>query len=107
MKILWLAFGAGLLAAAKPLSYALPQEQPVALPPGPYVELVQSHCSACHSLDYIRTQPRGKGEQFWRDSVTKMTGVYGAPISREDADRIVAYLAQTYGTSSRGLDPRL
>ncbi len=100
MKLLWIAFAGGLLAAAKPFTYALPQERPVELPPGPGVELVQSQCSACHSLDYLQTQPRGKGAQFWRDSVTKMIGVYGAPISPEDADRIAAYLAQTYGTTS-------
>lgn len=101
MKPLWLALGAGLLAAAKPFTYSLPPEQPVELPAGSDVQLVRDHCSACHSLDYIWTQPRGKGEQFWRDSVTKMTGVYGAPISTEDADRIVAYLGRTYGTPSQ------
>ncbi|KEY97937.1 sulfite:cytochrome C oxidoreductase subunit B, partial [Sphingomonas sp. BHC-A] len=54
-------------------------------------------CSACHSLDYVTTQPRGKGAQFWQDSVGKMIKVYGAPIEPADAERIAAYLAATYG----------
>jgi predicted secreted protein len=99
VKRLGLVVGAGLLAAAKPITYTLPPERQIELPPGPDVQLVRAQCSACHSLDYIQTQPRGKGEQFWRDSVTKMTSVYGAAFSPEDANRIVAYLARTYGTS--------
>ena len=51
-----------------------------------------NNCSACHSLDYITTQPRGKGEQFWRDSVAKMVNVYKAPLSPEDADAVGAAL---------------
>lgn len=77
--------------------YRLPEEQPVTLPPGPDVELVEAHCAACHSLDYVRTQPRGKGPTFWRDSVAKMVKVYGAPLAPEEADKVSAYLARTYG----------
>jgi len=77
--------------------YRLPEETPIALPPGPDVELVESRCAACHSLDYVRTQPRGKGTQFWRDSVAKMINVYGAPLDPEEAAKISAYLARTYG----------
>jgi len=44
-------------------------------------QVVANNCMACHSLDYITTQPRGKGAQFWRDEVAKMVGVYKAPVA--------------------------
>jgi sulfite dehydrogenase (cytochrome) subunit B len=86
-----------LTVAAKPLSYDLPDET-AALKPGPNVELVQNNCIACHSVDYIQTQPQGPGfkKDFWRAEVTKMIKVYGAPIDECDVGKIVDYLAATY-----------
>jgi mono/diheme cytochrome c family protein len=89
------------VAVARPPAYALPEEAPVTLPPGPGAELTMATCSACHSLDYVTTQPRGKGAQFWKDSVAKMVSVYGAPVGKEDAETISAYLATTYGGPAR------
>lgn len=89
------------VAAARPVAYALPEETPVALPPGLGAELTAATCSACHSLDYVTTQPRGKGAQFWKDSVAKMVSVYGAPVGKEDAEVIATYLATTYGGPAR------
>lgn len=60
-------------------------------------ELVAATCSACHSLEYITTQPRGLGEKFWHDEVTKMVKVYGAPIEQGDADAVTAILAKKFG----------
>lgn len=60
-------------------------------------EVVVNNCSACHSLDYITTQPRGKGEQFWKDSVAKMVTVYKAPLTPEEADAVAAVLAGKFG----------
>jgi len=62
-------------------------------------QVVVANCSACHSLDYIVTQPRGKGEQFWRDSVTKMISVYGAPIAPEQAQEVGTVLAARFGSN--------
>lgn len=95
-----LAGAAALLAAA-----ALAQPAAIELPLGetppeladPASEVVVNNCSACHSLDYITTQPRGKGEQFWKDSVAKMINVYKAPISPEDADAVGVALARKFG----------
>lgn len=70
---------------------------PDRLPPGPGVELATAYCGGCHSLDYLLTQPRGRGERFWRDSVTKMRAVYGAEMSDEDAATITGYLARSFG----------
>lgn len=95
-----LAGGAALLAAA-----AFARSSAIELPIGdtppeladPASEVVVNNCSACHSLDYITTQPRGKGEQFWRDAVAKMVNVYKAPIAPEDADAVGTELARKFG----------
>lgn len=84
---------------------AVAQTRSIALPPatipaelgGAENAVVVGNCSACHSLDYITTQPRGKGEQFWRDSVTKMITVYGAPITPETAQQVGTILAARFG----------
>lgn len=82
-------------AAARP--YRLP-EQTSSLKPGPNLELVRSNCTACHSPDYIATQPRGPKfkADFWKAEVNKMVKVYGAPIADADVGPIVEYLAQNY-----------
>jgi predicted secreted protein len=85
------------LASAQPVSIDLPFGEIPAELSETDAQVVVRNCSACHSLDYITTQPRGKGEQFWRDSVTKMINVYGAPLSAEDADAVAATLAHKLG----------
>jgi sulfite dehydrogenase (cytochrome) subunit B len=72
-------------AQAVPLSIQLPKET-AALKPGPNLEVVQDNCTACHSADYISTQPRNvkPRRNFWQAEVTKMIRLYGAPI--DDAD---------------------
>ena len=63
--------------------------------PGPDLDVVQNNCTACHSADYIQTQPRGPKfkKDFWQAEVTKMIKVYGAPIDEADIPKIVDYLA--------------
>jgi hypothetical protein len=65
---------------------------------GPNLEIVQNNCTACHSADYIKTQPQGPKlkKDFWQAEVTKMIKVYGAPIEDVDVGRIVDYLSQNY-----------
>ena len=90
------ALGAG-AATAAPLNYAVPEET-AAFKPGPNLDVVQNNCTACHSADYIMTQPRGEKfkRDFWQAEVTKMIKVYGAPIDEADVGKIVDYLATTY-----------
>lgn len=82
---------------AKPISYQLPEET-AAFKPGPNLEAVQNNCTACHSADYIKTQPQGPKfkKDFWQAEVTKMIKVYGAPIDDSDVGKIVDYLSATY-----------
>lgn len=84
-------------ATAAPVNYTLPEET-AAFKPGPNLEVVQNNCTACHSADYIKTQPQGEKfkKDFWQAEVTKMIKVYGAPIDEADVGKIVEYLAATY-----------
>ncbi len=82
---------------AKPLTYSAPPERTPAELSDAEGEVVVNVCSACHSLEYIVTQPRGKGAQFWKDSVAKMINVYKAPVEPADADAVAAVLAKKFG----------
>jgi cytochrome c1 len=82
---------------ARPVTYNLPPEEVPAQLAQSDAEAVANNCMACHSLDYITTQPRHKGAQFWRDEVSKMINVYKAPIEPADADAAAAVLAKKFG----------
>ena len=83
-------------ALAAPVNYKTPDEV-AAFKPGPNLEVVQGNCTACHSSDYVATQPPMKDKKgFWQAEVTKMIKVYGAPIDDGDVGKIVDYLAATY-----------
>ena len=81
-------------AIANPIVYQLPDET-AELRPGPGVETA-TVCLACHSADYVTTQPPKEGKAFWQAEVQKMIKVYKAPIAEGDAAIIVDYLAATY-----------
>ena len=80
--------------AAAPLDYRLPPET-AEFQPGPGVETVTAMCGACHSADYVSTQPPRKGKAFWEAEVQKMIKVFKAPIDPANASTIVDYLAAT------------
>lgn len=83
--------------ATRPVTYALPEDRTPAELSQADAEVVVNNCASCHSLDYIVTQPRGKGAKFWRDEVTKMLTVYKALVAPEDADEIARVLAAKFG----------
>jgi sulfite dehydrogenase (cytochrome) subunit B len=80
--------------SASPIAYQLPEET-AALKPGPGLDSAQV-CIACHSADYISTQPPKKGKAFWAAEVQKMIKVFKAPIADADAATITDYLATNY-----------
>lgn len=86
-----------MISIAKPVSYQLPEET-AAFGPGPNQDAVLGNCAACHSADYIKTQPQGPAfkKDFWQAEVTKMIKVYGAPIDEADVSKIVDYLVATH-----------
>ena len=81
-------------AIAGPLTYELPDET-ADLKPGPGAETA-GVCLACHSADYISTQPPHMGKAFWEAEVQKMIKSYKAPIDPADAPAIADYLAANY-----------
>ena len=90
-----IAAGIGSVTAA-PINYQSPDEV-AAFRPGPNLDVVQNNCTACHSADYVNTQPPMKDKKgFWQAEVTKMIKVYGAPIDDADVGKIVDYLVATY-----------
>lgn len=91
--------GSSLLAVAVLISlpaaaYRLPPDRVVRLGDGDDAALAEANCAACHSLEYITSQPPAMGPAFWTAEVTKMRSVYGAGIDDETAKRIVAFLAE-------------
>jgi mono/diheme cytochrome c family protein len=83
------------------LPAALPAEDlAVELKPGAGREVVLQNCLACHGLDYIAMNGGIQGRAGWEATTRKMIDVMKAPISSEDARRIVAYLAEAYGNGT-------
>ncbi|MGB3866454.1 MAG: cytochrome c [Xanthobacteraceae bacterium] len=85
------------LAEAKPVKITLPEET-ATFKPGTNRDVVMNNCTACHSSDYVQTQPRGPKfkKDFWTAEVNKMIKVYGAPIDDADIPKIVEYLTENY-----------
>jgi mono/diheme cytochrome c family protein len=83
------------LAHAEPRAYSLP-DAVASFRPGPGSDVAENNCLACHSSDYISTQPPNLGKKFWAAEVSKMRKAFGAQISDEDAATITDYLARTY-----------
>ena len=67
------------------------------LKPGEGREKAESLCVICHSLDYIPMQP-GFSKAQWAAIGNKMIKVFGAPINEADANLIINYLAEKYGS---------
>jgi hypothetical protein len=63
---------------------------------GPNVALAQGKCLACHSADYVYTQPPLTMKQ-WTAEVTKMRKVFGASIGDDDIAPLVEYLMSQNG----------
>lgn len=90
-------FGLACIPTAGALEITLPQEtatfEPSTLPG--YQKVLQN-CTACHSAQYMQTQP-ASSEPWWQAEVRKMKHTYGAPIPDADMDAMAAYLFSVYG----------
>ena len=78
-------------------AFASAEERPIKLKQGPGVELVEAHCGACHSVDYIVMNSPFLDAAKWDAEVAKMIIAFSAPIDKEDAKTIGDYLKQNYG----------
>lgn len=97
LTALILILGAGAASLAKPKIITLPPETSALKETSePGYELAANSCTVCHSVDYIATQPRAQGKEFWAAEVAKMINVYGAPIQDAERPAIIDYLAHNY-----------
>ena len=71
-------------------------EESIKLQDAPGRDLVMARCSVCHSVDYVQMNAPVFDRTGWQKSVRKMIDVFGAPISDDDANRIVEYLGNNY-----------
>ena len=71
-------------------------EESVELQSAPGRDVVVARCSVCHSVDYVQMNAPVLDRAGWQKSVRKMIDQFGAPISEEDAQRILDYLATNY-----------
>jgi cytochrome c5 len=83
-----------LLAAAMVAAPARPQAALTPLPPGPETDRVKSRCTACHGLEFITRQPRGRGAAWWTKTIDDMADTHGADLSDEDRKAIARYLTR-------------
>jgi cytochrome c5 len=67
----------------------------VTLKPGNGRDVVESYCSACHSLQYL-PENGFLNRQGWESEVEKMIKAFGAPIESVDAKVIIDYLSANY-----------
>lgn len=65
-------------------------------PGGASATAINDNCRACHSADFVLTQPN-LPKAAWDGVVKKMIKVMKAPVSPEDAAAIVNYLTETKG----------
>lgn len=63
----------------------------------PGYQLVQKNCVACHSAQYITTQPPNSPRSYWEAMVHKMIKPFGAPIDEKEVPAMVEYLTKVYG----------
>jgi sulfite dehydrogenase (cytochrome) subunit B len=89
----------GALCAATMLiaASAHADEASVQLSEGAGKDKVVTHCSACHSLDYIQMNAPFPDRKLWEAEVNKMIKVFGAPIPQEEVGALVDYLTKHYG----------
>jgi cytochrome c5 len=84
------------LCAMLPVVALAAGEETIRLHDAPDRDLVVARCSTCHSVDYVQMNAPVFDRAGWQKSVRKMIDTFGAPISDDDARRIVEYLGNKY-----------
>ena len=67
----------------------------------PGYSLALQKCTTCHSAHYAEYQPPSAGAPYWKAQVLRMKAVFKAPISDEEAQSVVDYLSQNYGSARK------
>ena len=84
--------------SAEVVKIQLPQETAV-YKSAPGADLANAQCLTCHSAEYVSSQPP-LSRTFWKSSVDKMIGKYGASIPAEQVEPIVDYIVKNYGNEA-------
>jgi hypothetical protein len=82
------------LAGAGALAFA--DEETIRLHDASGRDLTAARCAICHSLDYIPSNAPVMDRTAWQKSVQKMRDRFGAPITDQEAQQILDYLAGSY-----------
>ena len=75
---------------------ALADEDAIHLRDGNGRDLTESRCAICHSLDYIPNNAPVMDRTGWQKGIQKMRERFGAPITDQEAQQILEYLAGSY-----------
>mgnify|MGYP003113974765 CR=1 FL=1 len=62
-------------------------------------ELIETYCTACHSVAPIVQHP-GFSREGWKAEIEKMQKRYGAYVEEADVDALSSYLTTNYGTAT-------
>ncbi|HXZ61057.1 MAG TPA: hypothetical protein VEG26_12830 [Steroidobacteraceae bacterium] len=71
-------------------------EETIQLHDGSGRELTAARCATCHSLDYLQSNAPAMDRNTWQKTVQKMRDRFGAPITDQEAQQILDYLAGSY-----------
>lgn len=89
--------GAALLAAlAVVCTLAFADEDSLHLRDGDGRDLTAARCAMCHSVDYLQSNAPVLDRAGWQREIQKMRDRYGAPITDEEAQQILDYLAGSH-----------
>jgi sulfite dehydrogenase (cytochrome) subunit B len=78
---------------------AIAGEEKIRLAPDAARDVTAARCVTCHSLDYIPMNRPVMNRASWEKTVRKMIDAFGAPITDDEAARIVDYLGRHYSSS--------
>ena len=96
--LLWVRFAwATPVGTSSPMKIVLPPET-VSFKSAPGSALANGQCLACHSVEYVETQPP-MPRAFWAASVKKMREKFGAAIAEDQVEPLVNYLVENYGVA--------
>ena len=89
-----------MLAGAGAAASAFADEDAIHLRDGGGRDLTVSRCAICHSLDYIPNNAPVMDRTGWQKSIQKMRDRFAAPITDQEAQEILDYLARSYAGKS-------
>jgi sulfite dehydrogenase (cytochrome) subunit B len=63
-------------------------------------DLTSGRCIICHSVEHIPSSAPAMNRAAWQKTIQKMRDRFGAPITDEEANQILEYLAANHSGKS-------